>query len=125
MCTLLLGTTGAGAAAESQRLDRAKDLISDEQWVSAIRELKAAADDPKEAARDEALFWLAHCESQARDTAAAVGTIQRLERGYPRSRWIKPARSLRIEIGWEDARVEPLAHARDGSPLHSSVPQSS
>jgi hypothetical protein len=98
MCALLLVATGLEAAAESQRLDRAKDLISDEQWVSAIRELKAAADDPKEPARDEALFWLAHCESQARDTAAAVGTIQRLERTYPRSRWVKPARSLRIEI---------------------------
>lgn len=83
---------------DSDRLDRAKDLIGDEQWIPAIRELAAAAGDPAERSRDEALFWLAHCQSQARDTAAAVATIQRLERDYPRSRWVKPARSLRIEL---------------------------
>ena len=29
-------------------MERAKDLIADEQWVRAIDELKAAANDPKE-----------------------------------------------------------------------------
>lgn len=86
------------AAVESERLGRAKDLIADEQWAPAIPELRAAADDPNEPNRDEALFWLAHCESQAPDAAAAVNTIRRLERTYPRSPWLKPARSLRIEI---------------------------
>jgi hypothetical protein len=123
MCALLLGTMRLEAAAESQRLDRAKDLISDEQWVSAIRELKAAADDPKEAARDEALFWLAHCESQARDTAAAVGTIQRLERGYPRSRWVKPARSLRIEIAQRLRRSDVLWYTAAPPPAPPEPPE--
>ena len=99
ICTALLALPGiSGAAAESQRLGRAKDLIADEQWSPAIPELRAAAADPKEPNRDEALFWLAHCESQARDAAAAVATIRRLEREYPRSPWVKPARSLRIEL---------------------------
>ena len=123
MCALLLGTARPEAAAESQRLDRAKDLISDEQWVSAIRELKAAADDPKEPARDEALFWLAHCESQARDTAAAVGTIQRLERGYPRSRWVKPARSLRIEIAQRLRRNDVLWYTAAPPPAPPEPPE--
>ena len=83
---------------ESKRMERAKDMIADEQWVRAIDELKAAADDRKEPNRDEALFWLAHSQNQARDTAAAVETIRRLEREFPSSRWVKPARSLRIEI---------------------------
>lgn len=86
------------AAPESQRMERAKDLIADEQWVRAIDQLKAAAADPKEANKDEALFWLAHSQNQARDAAAAVETIYRLERTFPASRWVKPARSLRIEI---------------------------
>jgi hypothetical protein len=97
LCAALLGSHGL-LAAESQRLERAKDLIADEQWVAAIDELKAAAADPKEANKDEALFWLAHSLNQARDTAGAVETIARLEREYPKSRWVKPARSLRIEI---------------------------
>jgi hypothetical protein len=87
-----------GAPPDSDRLARAKDLIGDEQWVSAIRELKTAVADAGERNRDEALFWLAQCESEARDTAAAVATIQKLERDYPRSAWVKPARALRLEI---------------------------
>ena len=83
---------------ESKRMERAKDLIADEQWVRAIDELKAAANDPKEPNRAEALFWLAHSQHQAHDTAAAVETISRLEREYPGSPWVKPAQSLRIEI---------------------------
>jgi hypothetical protein len=123
LCALLLGTTGLAADAESQRLDRAKDLISDEQWVSAIQELKAAADDPREPAKDEALFWLAHCESQARDTAAAVGTIQRLERGYPRSRWVKPARSLRVEIAQRLRRNDVLWYTAAAPPAPPEPPE--
>ena len=67
------------AGTESQRLERAKDLIGDEQWVRAIDELKGAVDDPKETNKDEALFWLAHSENQARDSTAAVATIRRLD----------------------------------------------
>jgi hypothetical protein len=84
--------------AESKRMERAKDLIADEQWVRAIEEFKAAAADPKEPNKAEALFWLAHSQHQAHDTAAAVETIGRLEREYSGSPWVKPARSLRIEI---------------------------
>jgi hypothetical protein len=84
--------------AESKRMERAKDLIADEQWVRAIDELKAAAADPKETNKDEALFWLAHSLNQAHDSVAAVETISRLEREYPKSPYVKFARSLRIEI---------------------------
>jgi hypothetical protein len=95
---VLLSAPLAAAAPESKRLERAKDLIADEQWVRAVDELKAAAADPKEPNKDEALFWLAHSYNQAHDAAAAVDTIRRLERDYPSSRWVKPARSLRVEI---------------------------
>lgn len=95
---VLGGPVPCGASAESDRLGHAKDLIGDEQWVPAIRELKTAIADASERNRDEALFWLAQCESEARDTAAAVATIQQLERNYPHSAWVKPARALRVEI---------------------------
>src|SRR3954463_11503944 len=96
---VLLGAPALRAAsAESDRLTRAKDLIGDEQWLPAIQELKAAVADPREQNRDEALFWLAQCQSEARDPAAAVATIQQLERDFPHSAWVKPARSLRVEL---------------------------
>ena len=93
-----LGASTAAASPDSRRMGRAKDFIADEQWARAIDELKAAADDRKEPNRDEALFWLAHSEHQAQDLAAAIETIARLEREFPTSRWVRPARSLRVEI---------------------------
>jgi len=96
---LLMGALALAAPApDSKRLGHAKDLIADEQWMRAIAELQAAVDDPKEPNRDEALFWLAHSEHQAGDDASALQAIARLERTAPKSRWVHPALSLRIEI---------------------------
>ena len=91
-------SSDTAGAPESKRLGRAKDFIADEQWSRAIDELRAAVADPREPRRDEALYWLAHSLNQSGDQASAVETISRLERGYPSSMWVKPARSLRIEI---------------------------
>jgi hypothetical protein len=93
---------------QSPRLERAKDLIAEEQWERAIEQLKAAAADAKEKNKDEALFWLAHSQHQARDLAAAVQTISRLEQQHPSSRWVKPARSLRVEIAQKLRRDDVL-----------------
>ena len=94
-----LSYSGAeGLGPESKRLGRAKDYIADEQWPRAIEELRAAVADPKEPRRDEALYWLAHSLNQSGDQASSVETIGRLERDFPSSIWVKPARSLRIEI---------------------------
>jgi len=96
--TLAFASVVDAAGPESKRLGRAKDLIADEQWAPAIDELRAAAADPKEPRKDEALFWLAHSLNQSGDRATAVETISRLEREYPASMWVKPAGALRIEI---------------------------
>src|SRR3954468_2765376 len=98
LAAALLPQFAQARAVESKRMEQAKDLIADEQWVRAIEELKAAVADPKETNKDEALFWLAHSLDQAHDASGAVETIRRLERDFPASRWVKPARSLRIEI---------------------------
>src|SRR5213593_1175656 len=88
----------AASGPDSKRMARAKDFIADEQWTRATAELQAAADDPKEPNRDEALFWLAHSEHQAGDDSGAIQTIARLERAFPASRWVRLARSVRVEI---------------------------
>jgi hypothetical protein len=92
------GAAAEGAGAESKRLGRAKDLIADEQWSRAIDELRIAVADAQESRKDEVLYWLAHSLNQSGDRAAAVDTIGRLERDYPKSMWVKPARALRLEI---------------------------
>jgi HEAT repeats len=98
----------ADAAPESKRLARAKDLIADEQWPRAIDELRAAVADTKEPRRDEALYWLAHSLNQSGDQGSAVETIARLETDFPSSMWVKPARSLRVEIAVRLNRVDVL-----------------
>jgi HEAT repeat protein len=106
----------AASAPDSKRLGRAKDYIADEQWQHAIDELKAAVADPKEPNKDEALFWLAHSEHQVQDLAAAVDTIAHLEHDFPTSRWVRPARSLRVEIAQQLRRNDVLWYAATPPP---------
>ncbi|HEX4567446.1 MAG TPA: HEAT repeat domain-containing protein [Vicinamibacterales bacterium] len=102
------GIASAGPAPDSKRLAQAKDYIADEQWTRAIAELKAAADDPREKNRDEALFWLLHSEHQSGDDASALQTIGRLEREFPASRWVSLAHSIRVEIAHRMQRDDVL-----------------
>ena len=92
----------------SPRMERAKDFIADEQWLRAIEFLKAAAADQKEKNKDEALFWLAHSQHQAGDLIDAVATVAELEQKFPASRWVKPARSLRVELAQKLRRADVL-----------------
>lgn len=114
---------------QSPTLVRAKDYIAEEQWDRAIEVLKKAVADSKERSRDEALFWLAHSQHQVRDYKAGLESILALERQFPKSPWVKPAQSLRIEIAqklqarevlWYTARppaaVEPIEHPRAVKP---------
>ena len=95
---LMAGGAYAAPAPDSRRLALAKDYIADEQWARAIDELRVVAADARDPNRDEALFWLAHSQYQVGDHVEAVQTIARLERLFVKSRWTRPARSLRVEI---------------------------
>jgi len=97
--------------ADSPRLARAKDLISDERWTAAIPELRAAVNDRKEQNKDEALFWLAHSQNQAGDLAEAVESIRKLQSDYPKSPWRRPAGSLMIELAQKLGRRDVLWQA--------------
>src|SRR5688572_19844054 len=98
----------SGWPAESKRLSSAKDFIAEEQWTRAIEVLQVLLKDTKEAAKDEALFWLAHSQKHAGDAGEALATIRRLEREYPSSVWIKPAGALRLEIAVQLGRSDVL-----------------
>jgi HEAT repeat protein len=117
---VLIAAGGALAAAplpaESARMVRAKDLISDDQWMAAIPVLRAAAADPKEPNKDEALFWLAHSQNQAGDLAEAVESIRTLQRDFPKSKWAEPAGSLMIELAQKLGRRDVLWKAATPPP---------
>jgi hypothetical protein len=108
---LLCGSStawAAGAPAESAQMVRAKNLISEDQWVAAIGVLRAAVADPKEPNKDEALFWLAHSQNQAGDMLESVESIRRLQREFAKSRWSAPASSLLIELATKLGRNDVL-----------------
>ena len=123
---LLAGAAYAAPAPDSRRLALAKDYIADEQWIRAIAELRVVADDAKDANRDEALFWLAHSQYQVGDHADALETITRLERLFVKSRWVRPARSLRVEIAQRLKRDDVLwvlAAPAPPTPAPAPLPQ--
>lgn len=127
VCVLVFVMMAASASAmpapDSRRLALAKDYIADEQWTRAIRELRVVAADAKDANRDEALFWLAHSEYQAGEHVEAVQTIARLERLFARSRWLRPAQSLRVEIAQRLRRDDVLwVLATPAPPPHVQPP---
>ncbi len=114
----------------SAQMERAKDFIADEQWLRAIEVLKAAAVDKKEKHQDEALFWLAHSQHQAGDLHAAVATVGQLEQKFPSSRWVKPGRSLRVELAqklrredvlWFMVNTAPAPPPADRTPMATTV----
>ena len=109
---LTLATAAVAAAAtlepESKRLARAKDFIADEQWSRAVDELRAAVADDKETRKDEALYWLAHSLNQSADAVAALSIIGSLEKSYPKSLWVRPARTLRLDIAMRLGRRDVL-----------------
>jgi hypothetical protein len=124
---LVLGwaSVASAMAPESKRLIQARDHIADEQWALAIEQLHAAVADPKETRRDEALYWLAHSQHHSGDPGAAIETIGRLERDFPKSMWVKPGQSLRIEIAvrlrrndvlWATALPQPAGPAAVAAP---------
>jgi hypothetical protein len=51
-----------------------------------------------------------------------VETISRLEREYPTSRWVKPARSLRIEIAQRLQRNDVLWYTATPPPAATPFP---
>ena len=98
----------AASPAESARMARAKDLISEDRWAAAIPVLRAAVADPKERNKDEALFWLAHSQNRAGDLAEAVESIRKLQREHAKSRWSEAAGSLLIELAQKLGRFDVL-----------------
>ena len=89
--------TGTGTGPED-KLDPARMMIFDRDWSNAVVALRRVMADRKEPLRDEAGFWLAHSLFQMGRSGEALKVIQTLEREYPRSRWVLPAQSLRVEI---------------------------
>ena len=120
----LVGMANVASAAstpDSKRMERAKEYFADEQWARAIVEFQAVAEDPREANRDEAFFWLAQSEFETADYANAIQTLARLERQFPASRWVRLGRSLRVQIA-QRLNLDPVLWAVVAPPAPPAPP---
>jgi hypothetical protein len=117
--------SAAPATPDSKRMERAKEYFADEQWVHAIAAFQAVVNDAREANRDEALFWLAQSEHETGDHPAAIQTLARLEREFPKSPWVRFGRSLRVEIAQRLNRDDVLwAVVAPAAPMPPAAPVS-
>jgi hypothetical protein len=109
LCAAIVMTLSfAGAVSAADRLDAARMFIFDRDWPKAVAELRRVLQDPKEPLRDEASYWLAQSLFQMARPADALGVIETLERDHPRSRWVLPAQSLRVQIAAHTGRTDLL-----------------
>src|SRR5207237_3475569 len=83
--------------AESDLYGQGTDAIDEEEWTRAIDLFKRVVA-MKGKRTDGALYWLAYAQTKAGRGAEALQTIDALERSHPKSRWIRDAKALEIDI---------------------------
>lgn len=79
------------------RYERAMDLVDDSRWQEAVAAFDAVVRE-KDARADAALYWQAYAQMKQGRAQEAVAKIQALRAGHPKSRWIKEAGALELEI---------------------------
>jgi HEAT repeat protein len=79
------------------RYERAMDLVDDSQWQAAVDAFEAVVRE-KDARADAALYWQAYAQMKQGRAQEAVAKIQALRAAHPKSRWLKEAGALELEI---------------------------
>jgi hypothetical protein len=93
--------------AESDLYGEGTDAIDEEEWTRAIDIFKRVAA-MKGKRVDGALYWLAYAQTKAGRGGEALQTIATLEGSHPKSRWIRDAKALELDIKQSSGqRVDP------------------
>jgi HEAT repeat protein len=92
-----------------ERYQEGLDALDEERWDSAIAAFDAVAE-AKGARLDSALYWKAYALRKAGRKSEAMAGIAELRRAAPRSKWIKDAQVLEMEMR-QDAGEAPRPEA--------------
>lgn len=92
--------------------DEGQKALREQRWTDAADQFELVIDADSEQA-DAALYWKAYAYYKAGRRNEAERELRKLERAYPDSRWVKEARTLRVE--YQDAAETIEAVAADGS----------
>jgi tetratricopeptide (TPR) repeat protein len=79
------------------RYERAVDLVDDGQWQAAIDAFESVVKE-KDARADAALYWQSYSWQKLGNAKEALATLGVLRSAYPKSRWLKDAGALELEI---------------------------
>jgi HEAT repeat protein len=82
---------------QPQLYQSAVKALDDSSWEEAARLFSQAAHAPGDQ-QDGALYWCAYAQNKLGHRGAAIGTLDDLESRFPKSRWLKDARGLRVAI---------------------------
>jgi HEAT repeat protein len=77
--------------------ERAMDLLDDDQWKAAIDAFQSVVKE-NEGRADAALYWQSYAWQKLGQSKEALATLGALRSGYPKSRWLKEANGLELEI---------------------------
>lgn len=94
----------ATALGKSDKFAAAEKLLDEQQWQAAQTEFSALSN-AKDERQDAALYWLAYAQFKAKQSQAALKTLQALQKRHPQSRWLDDAKALRIEIKDKDGDI--------------------
>lgn len=84
-------------ARDHEQYERGTAAIEAESWNEAIAAFEGAASGTSRR-RDAALYWKAYAQSKAGRRPEALATLQDLRRLFPKSRWLRQAQALELEV---------------------------
>lgn len=90
------------------------ELLKKSDWNGALerfRQLETSLRQKEPASADAAIYWQAYALLQARRTAEARATLEKLRRDYPDSRWSKDADSLLRQVESGPSATAPMKGA--------------
>ncbi len=108
----LAGLLAATTLLAQTPYDEGQKALREQRWTDAAGQFELVIEADSEQA-DAALYWKAYAYYKAGRRNEAERELRKLERAYPDSRWVKEARTLRVE--YQDAAETIEAVAADGT----------
>lgn len=81
----------------ADRYERAMDLVDDSQWKAAIDAFQSVVKE-NDGRADAALYWQSYAWQKLGRAQEALATLGALRNAHPKSRWLKEADALELEI---------------------------
>lgn len=105
MLNRLVQSQGQTNDPAARAFSQGRGFIADSNWAQAAATFDSLIKQyPSDKNIDAALYWLAYAHSKQGNLPAARASLDRLVQNYPRSNWIKDAKTLSLEVR---AKIDP------------------